>query len=84
MMCPWLWGNWLYGYPMIWGWFGPILMISFWILVIIGIIFLVKAISWKVIHLFKEDTPIDILNKRYAKGEIEREEFIKMKKDLGY
>ncbi len=89
MMCHWLWGNWMYGYPygypMVWGWlFGPILMISFLLLVIIGIVYLVKAIARKSIPLVNEETPIDILNKRYAKGEIDQEEFIKRKKDLGY
>ncbi len=30
----WMWGDWMYGYGMGWGWFGPILMIVFWVLVI--------------------------------------------------
>ncbi len=31
----------------------------------------------------EEESPLDILEKRYAKGEISKEEFDKMKKDLG-
>ena len=44
MMRNWMWGDGMYGYGMGWGWFGPILMIVFWGLVILGIVYLVKAI----------------------------------------
>ncbi len=34
------------------------------------------------IGIQKKDTPMDILKKRYASGEISKEEFEEMKKDL--
>ena len=60
------------------------LMILFWILVILGIVYLVKALTGRGASSPKEESPPDILKKRYAKGEIDHEEFIKRKKDLGY
>ncbi|GAB4420548.1 MAG: hypothetical protein OHK0032_16260 [Thermodesulfovibrionales bacterium] len=33
MMHNWMWGDWMYGYGMGWGWFGLIFMIAFWVLV---------------------------------------------------
>lgn len=81
MMHNWMWGDGMYGYGMGWGWFGPFLMIAFWALVIAGIVYLVKAIAGRGAPA-KEESPLDILKKRYAKGEIDHEEFIKRKKDL--
>ena len=57
----------------------------FWILVIIGVILL---IVWLVRQPGRyepghsEESPLDILRRRYARGEISKEEFERMKKDI--
>lgn len=68
------------------GWFGGIFMIVFWVLVIIALVFLIK---W-LIQSTKGDKDIahgssralDIVKERYARGEIDKEEFQRMKADL--
>jgi putative membrane protein len=68
------------------GWIGSIFMIVFWVLVIIGLVFLIK---W-LIQSTKSDRDIvrggsralDIVKERYARGEIDKEEFQRMKADL--
>ncbi len=74
------WGNWGdCGWGMGFGW---IWMILFWGLVIAGIVYIVKALSRRAGRSWQEETPLDILKKRYAKGEITKEEFERMKDDL--
>jgi putative membrane protein len=71
-------------HPMWWGVWGigmMLMMFLFWILVIIG---LVIAIRW-VIGKGKappSDSALGILRERYARGEINKEEFEARKKDL--
>lgn len=70
-----------YGWGMGFG-FGWIFMIFFWGLLIIGVVFLIKLIAGGFRSERKEETAIDILKKRFAKGEINKEEFEDKKKDL--
>ena len=70
--------HWGYGWGMGNGWF---FMVVFWVLVIAGIIYLIKSVVGTKRHA-EEETPLDILKKRYAKGEINKEEFEEKKKDL--
>ncbi|MFP3981324.1 MAG: SHOCT domain-containing protein [Desulfobacterales bacterium] len=69
------------------GWFGGIFMLVVWVLVIVGLIYLIK---WLVQSTKTESgTPrgdsagaLDILKQRYARGEIDKAEFEEKKKDL--
>ncbi len=83
-----MWGGYD-GYGWGWGWgmgFGMISMVLFWVLVILGIVILVKWIaagsSSGSTGAPREKTALDILKERYARGEIDREEFEQKKKDL--
>ena len=81
MMGPGMMG-WGYGI----GWFWPIFMAAFWVAVIVGIIFLIRWVAMATRareHGKLEESALDILKKRYARGEITKDEFEKMKKDIG-
>jgi putative membrane protein len=74
-----------------WEWHGAGMgggfMWIFWLLIIFVIILLVKASSGNSASNEKRaneqrETPLDILEKRYARGEIDEEEFQRRKKQL--
>lgn len=72
------WGNgWFHG-------FGFLMMILFWIVIFLAIVFFVKVFSagGKKESAGSRESALDILQKRYAKGEITREEFNQMKEDI--
>lgn len=75
------WGG--YGYGM--GILGGLFMLVFWGLIIIG---LVLAIRWvwnrgpDGTRTGTRQTPLDILKRRYAQGEISKAEYDRMKHDL--
>jgi putative membrane protein len=68
------------------GWFWSIFMLLFWVLVIVGLIFLIK---W-LVQTTRKGTgtstegsrALEILKERYARGEINKEEFEEKKRDL--
>jgi putative membrane protein len=66
-----------------WGWIGLGLvhMLLFWVLVALGIGLIVRWLG----GTREDDTPraIDILRARYAKGELTREQFDQMRRDIG-
>jgi len=77
-----------YGYGGDGGWLGMgigmIGTLLFWVLIIVGIVVLVK---WLVGSQASAAAPpgksaLDILKERYARGEIQREEFEEKKRDL--
>jgi len=65
-------------------WLTPFIMIAFWIVVIVGMISLIRWLlrSDRGREMKSEDTAIDILKKRYAKGEISMDDFERMKQDI--
>jgi putative membrane protein len=64
-------------------WFGGGFMWLFWILLIVLVLWAVKAATGGANNSAeKQKSALDILKERYAKGEIDQEEFEQKRKDL--
>jgi putative membrane protein len=79
MMGNWGWG-WSEGYGMGFGW---LFMVAFWVLVAAGIVALVRWLSAiDGPQSSASESPLELLQKRYARGEIGREEYEQKRADL--
>ncbi len=61
--------------------FGMLFMALFWVALIVGIVLVVKWLMGQG-GASREDSALDILKKRYARGEINKQEFEERKRDL--
>ena len=69
-------------------WDGPFLFPWMWLFPLICFIvflFILRGPSWMMFggRSDREDTPRNILDKRLARGEISREEYAQLRKDIG-
>ena len=71
-----------------WGWFWPfhlVFPVLFWVLIITAVVILVRyATGWHD-HLPRSErrpSSLDILEERYARDEINRDEYLEKKKDI--
>lgn len=71
------WGN--YGWGM---GFGGIFMALFWILIIGGTVYAVATATRSTKEARSHETPLEIARKRYARGEINKEEFDRLRDEL--
>jgi len=76
--CWWMGPGMFFGGP-----FGMIIGVVFWIFVFYGIFYLISRILKNPSNSIQnKETPIEILKQRYARGEIDKEEFIQKKSIL--
>jgi putative membrane protein len=66
------------------GWYWPVMMLLFWTAVIAVTVFIVR---WLIMSARKgrgtqEESALDILKKRYARGDINEDESEKIRKDI--
>lgn len=74
---------WNSGWGSGWGWvFGPLIMLAFWGGFVAIAVWIVRAI-WRSGEPRPSQTSLDIAKARYARGEITREQFEQLKRDLG-
>ncbi len=79
--------NWTYGYDGMAGMFGFggfLFMLAWWVAVIYAVVWVIRQITNGGAHHEKTHrvSAMDILKERYAKGEINKQEFEEKKKDL--
>ena len=72
-------GGWMWGVGM---WVGGLAMLVFWGALIVGAVLIVRHLGGGLPERDVRTSPLDILKRRYASGEITREQYEQMRKDL--
>lgn len=63
-------------------WIGGVIIMGLFIWLLVSLVNRNSNPNPPMSHHYQEESPLDILKKRYAKGEITKEEFDRMSKDL--
>lgn len=80
---PWHMGDYGYGRGMMGFWFGGFLMwITFIVVIAVAVYLIIRSTRSSTTDTLMTETPLQILKKRYARGEISKEEFDEIRKDL--
>lgn len=74
----WRGGGWMWGVGM---WLGGLAMLVFWGALILGAILVVRRLGGVTGHE-AHPSPLDILKRRYASGEITQEQYEQVRRDL--
>jgi putative membrane protein len=78
MMWGWGWGGLGHG---LW-WAGGVMMVVVWAVIITGGVLLIRYLARQGSRRGRDGEPLEILKTRYARGEISREQFDAMRRDL--
>lgn len=71
----WMGNGYLFGGP-----WGMIIGVIFWLFLAYGAFYIITyLLKGKSNNIYQKDTPLDILKRKYAKGEIDSEEYEKRK-----
>lgn len=72
-------GGWMWGFGM---WLGGLAMLVFWGALIVGAVLVVRLLGGGMPARDVRTSPLDILKRRFASGEITREQYEQMRRDL--
>ena len=64
------------------GWLGPLFMVAVWGSIITGGVFFVRSLVRQGQRPREEDSSLEILKRRFARGEIGKEEYEEKRSDL--
>ncbi len=70
------WGGWMAP-------FGVIVWVFVLALIIAGIVWLVRALTQRSSETGRRSSALDVLEERYVRGEINRDEYLEKKRDIG-